>query len=250
MVSNKEIQALRAAIATLYTTFFQYGLRPHIEGCPHCVSDDDQRRLRSKPLRELTVNDLDYYSFKAMTTWGTEHDFKYFLPRLFELLAFEWQAFTMPEALVGKLQYAGWRDWRKSEQQAIEDYFMSLWRVILTSFPYSPNAGECLCSMGQALDNLEPFLDVWRRSDSTAALRHLADYVCENGRLLYKKGKLSNAFWEGREEQMQQVVRWLADPLTVQMLERGFFQYASEPFADELAEAVDKLSWLQKVRNL
>ena len=29
---------------------------------------------------------IDYYGFKALTTWGDERDFRWFMPRLFELL--------------------------------------------------------------------------------------------------------------------------------------------------------------------
>jgi hypothetical protein len=42
---------------------------------------------------------------------------------------------------------------------------------------------------------------------------------------------------------MRQAINWLMEPTTVQQLEDAFFQYAAEPFAAELSQAVDNLIW-------
>ena len=78
--------ALAAALERLYLVFRSYGLKPHIEGCPCCVYDEDQDRVRSRSLRALTAEDFDTYASKALTTWGDADDLRHFLPRLLELV--------------------------------------------------------------------------------------------------------------------------------------------------------------------
>ena len=46
--------ALQEAIGQLYSVFAPYPLRRVVEGCPHCVSVADEKRLHEAPLRALT----------------------------------------------------------------------------------------------------------------------------------------------------------------------------------------------------
>ena len=64
-----------------------------------------------------------------MTTWGTEEDFKHFLPRLLELVTAEESITDVvdSEVLLGKLAYADWTHWPSEEQKAVNDYLNALW---------------------------------------------------------------------------------------------------------------------------
>ncbi|MEM8677684.1 MAG: hypothetical protein AAGF83_28070, partial [Cyanobacteria bacterium P01_G01_bin.67] len=93
---------LKQAIADLYEVFEPYHLNSHIVGCPCCVTDDDQKSIRSKILRQLTAEDLNHYAFNAIFTWGEIDDFKHFLPRLLELTAFE-PKFFWSDTVITKL---------------------------------------------------------------------------------------------------------------------------------------------------
>ena len=73
---------------TLYETFKSYRLTGQIPKCPcGCISEKMEIKIYSKPLHELTKEDLVFYLGKAMTTWGEVRHFKHFLPRIFELIA-------------------------------------------------------------------------------------------------------------------------------------------------------------------
>ncbi|MEM1321090.1 MAG: hypothetical protein AAGG75_12625 [Bacteroidota bacterium] len=73
-------------IDLLYQTFAAYSLNGKIDKCPcGCISEEEEQKIYSKPLRALTVEDIGFYSNKAMTTWGEEADYKHFLPRIIEL---------------------------------------------------------------------------------------------------------------------------------------------------------------------
>jgi hypothetical protein len=52
---------LKSAIEGLYRTFSRYPLPPHVDGCPHCVSDADHALLYSKDLRDLGPKELERY---------------------------------------------------------------------------------------------------------------------------------------------------------------------------------------------
>jgi hypothetical protein len=98
----------------------------------------------------------------------------------------------------------------------------------------------------QAEDDLRPFLDRWRADESEAAVRHLAGFVDWNAHDLLKSGRLANAFWQGRDGQMRQVMDWLLDPSTGQTLERAFFRFADAELAGVLSQAVERLDWVRQ----
>ncbi|HZS10473.1 MAG TPA: hypothetical protein VFD58_36935 [Blastocatellia bacterium] len=252
MSAAESVKALRDAIEGLYTAFSHYPLRPHVEGCPCCVETSDQETIRARPLRKLTGQDLEKYAFKAVTTWGSEADWKHFLPRLFELLASGPMDWDIPEEIIiGKLDVSAWYYWPAPEREAVTAYLMALWQAALSSYPCFMHSdihwacvGEvdaCLCSIGQAVRQMTPFLEVWEGDESAPALRHLAKFIYENAGTLGKRRALSNAFWKGRAVQMRQVVDWLLSPRRAATLEEAFFRYSDEPFAGEFSTAVDQL---------
>jgi hypothetical protein len=109
---------MRVSTENLYNVFAKYRLRPDIEACPCCVTPPDKKNLQKKKLEDLTTNDLRKYVFKAVTTWGTESDFKYFLPRILELL----EEFDDINQIFIKLQGIHWEAWPSQEKEAIVAY--------------------------------------------------------------------------------------------------------------------------------
>jgi hypothetical protein len=242
-------QALNAAIKGLYRTFARHKLHGPVVGCPHCTSSADDRQLRSKPLHNLTGDDLERFAFKALTTLGTVDDFKHFLPRLLEIAAELEVGSTNFEIVLGKLCDGDSTHWPDTERAAIEQYFIALWRYVLAAFPSSLDASTCLCGIAQAVDDLTPFLSEWQLNASLPALRHLTDFIGQNANEVMKHRKLRNAFWNGRERQMQQVLDWLGHPNISSRLEEAFFQQSTEPMGAELSEAVNYLAWMPKASD-
>ncbi len=148
---------MAAALETLYSVFSGYPLARKIKGCPCCVSDEDKTLLHIRPLRELTAEDLSRYAFKALTTWGTENDFKHFLPRLLELAAdpYDLSGEIDVEVLFGKLSYAKWRNWPLEEQQAVGLYFSALWQWLLTLPLEEWVLEDYLSAVGRAGEDLD-----------------------------------------------------------------------------------------------
>lgn len=126
MTRTAEWGALQAATEALYHVFASYPLRDVIEGCTHCVDASDNALVHSKPLRELSDDDLHIFlSNNASDTWGDEVDLKHFLPRLLELVSLRvaGQPCLLDAELVGAaIRRRGYSSWSEAEQQAIIRY--------------------------------------------------------------------------------------------------------------------------------
>lgn len=203
-------QQLAEAIEGLYRTFARYPLRPSMDGCPHCVHEADQARLRSRPLRLLSIDDLSKYAFKALSTWGDEEDFRHFLPRLFQIASRETIALVDPEILFGKLPYADWRTWPLAEQQALEQYFVALWEYVLVTREPDPwtHTDTYLCAIAQAIAPLHPYLMRWKTHPHPLAHAHLVAFIEQCGETLGTADKYS--FWGTHPAAITEVLAWLA----------------------------------------
>lgn len=236
---------LGEAIQELYRVFKPYQVRRHPEGCPCCVSNADKRRLFSKPLAELSPEDLGRFAWKVLTTWGSVEDLKHFLPRLLELMAWDECTPFEREVLFGKLSLGGWTAWPDRERESVEKYLNAVWEDCLTSEAGSVWLDELLCGLGHAVDNLNPFLTFWMNSRVSTAYANVVSYIDWNTASLLKRRHLTNSFWSDADQQMSQVVDWLASPATIRALEAVFSENPSSSFSDDLAGAIDRLSNLQ-----
>lgn len=232
-------QELEGASEALYRAFAPYA-GAHLEGCPHCVSFGESAALRRAPLRALGA-ELDRYLFKAMTTWGTEEDFKHFVPRLVERYAQGTDAWL----LCDKLAYAGWRSWAEPERAAVERYFLVLWRAELEAYgPPLPGRGLLETMLTLDLDlapyDLRTKLEAWRSDPSRDAAQSLASFVLDHGMALFwPSPSVERALlFRARPEVAAEVCAWLLEPTTRTRLEASYFEHGDA----SLARAFD---WLE-----
>src|SRR5215475_3349421 len=110
---------VEALINQLYSVFGAYP-RPHdFAACECCMSADEKSVLLTKPLRELTADELTEYAADAFLTVGELLDFKYFLPRIFELAMHDEFLWPDAEVVMGKLSLAQWLEWPLEEQAVV-----------------------------------------------------------------------------------------------------------------------------------
>ena len=179
-------EELRQAVEALYATFACYPLRDEIAGCPCCIDENDQARIRSKRLRELTAEDLSPFASHVPHLWGEPEDLKHFLPRILELLP-EWMhMWPDPEVVGASLRRSGCQNWPDAERKVVQDYLLVWWRSFVAG-ESEWDVNTAICAVGQVIDDLAPFLAVWNPPPDFD--------VC-------------NAFWDERPEQMAQVQRW------------------------------------------
>jgi hypothetical protein len=233
---------LRDAIEGLYAAFARYRVET-LSGCPCCTSEEHGRVLASKPVRALTPDDLLRYAFKAMSTWGTVEDFKHFLPRVFELAIADDPNWPPVEIVLGKLSYGKWRQWPERERQALGAFLRALWSEMLGCYPFAIKSDSCLCAIGQAEEEVAPYLDQWAVEEGEAAAMHLADFIDWNAGCLSNKPRrveLVNAFWRDRPRQAEQVLAWVLDAARGQQLEAAFFRAADPIVQSHLSAAIDQ----------
>lgn len=218
-------------IEVLYEVFRPYRLRTAIDGCLHCVTAGMSEELLSTPLRQLTAKQLSSFSLKAMTTWGTQQDFKHFLPRLLELAYIDPLELDWLEAFFGKLEMASWREWPASERMAIEEYLQQWWSTVLArprKYAFDESADSVLCALSRTGVDLQRFLDRWAGDESESSLQHLCVFVLNNYESIRKKQRPVNSFWSLGSPGENVVVSWLESTVVSERIRRDEDRIPSE----------------------
>ena len=210
------------AVNNLYTVFAHYRLGNDRDGCDCCVGPGHWAELTAKPLRELTYDDLERYSRKAMTTWGSIQQFKHFLPRLLELTIEYRDDFLDLAVVFGKLSYADWKAWPYREQDAIDAFFDEYWQFQIAepiSGAFEDAIDTVLCAISNASPSVQRFLDSWIATRTDDSVRHLASFILNNDKTLIKKGQLSNSFWNRSSTPHSETVAWLLSDAVLEYLD-------------------------------
>lgn len=205
-------ELLENAVRALYRTFHRYRIDNSFEGCSCCVSQTQSDQLIKKGLHSLSADDLRHYAMKAMTTWGTVRDFKYFLPRVLELVVYDSDEFEL-EILFGKLKYAHMQAWDSDERLAVENFLLAYWRSELVKPPigsHDMKIANVLSGLAAARESVAPYLDVWAaRMHNQNAISHLVAYILNVDIHSLAKGRPSRAFIGLRGVAADEVLHWL-----------------------------------------
>jgi hypothetical protein len=230
---------LAAAVDRLYVAFSGVHRPSVIEYCSCCFSADEERALLAPvALRQLSVDVLRPYAFDVLLTVGDIDDFRYFLPRILEVACTV--GFNGPdlEPLAGRLARAQWLDWPAAEQVAVRDVLSALWATTLAAFPGEWDVDTVLCALGNAEEDLRPYLAQWmaelRRSPASA---HLLDFLRYGARRNIAGWELTNAFWGSKGGPVE---AWLAGT-DVRRAVADAFTVTEEEFALQVLADVNDL---------
>ena len=236
---------LREAIEQLYIVFAKYPSNPKMDISP--LFQDQlapwNQLIASKPLRELSVDDLNKYSFKAMTTWGDARDFKHFLPRIFELLAElsnDMSGFDVWVTL-NKLNYGDFKNWPQNEQVVVHRFLLALWQKLLLEPSDAIDAyfENYFPAIANVYPDFNQMLQLWTAADNQHASRRLADFVCRNERKVLKKQVLPG--YEVMPHQGKLFLMWLRSPAVLDKLKQTA-PAESYPYIDlELIPVIQQL---------
>lgn len=209
---------MQSEIEDVYRVFARYPRPERVEGCQHCVTEDDHRDLLGAPLRELDAERLRRYSHKALNTWGDVDDLRHFLPRLLELSL---RGDADLHGLFAKLGQAGWTDWPEDERASLRACLSVWWELGLTEEERGHAPWTTLAESGE---DPGPYLESWWGRSTPRALWTLVELV----------GEVAHTAPRDRDER---VVAWLAT--TRGWMEEAFFE-VSETGRVELAEALSE----------
>jgi hypothetical protein len=232
--------SLEDAAERLYDAFGDVPRPRRVEGCPHCTGPDEDLPLVSRRLRELSAEDLSRYAFKAMSTWGTEADFRYFAPRVLDLTATGAMAWPGFEIVCGKLDQAGLRTW--TQQPAVEEFLRAFWTATLLRFPASVPVSEVIGGIATVAPDLSPYLAEWERLDTVACVRHLREAAESELSSLRPGWRLAaTGAVTGSAGRLRQ---WLTTGAAADAVIARALQADDEELLDQLTQAHDALSHL------
>lgn len=200
---------LEEAIREVYDAFKDVAKPTRIDHCTHCHTDEEYQALLTKPLRQLSPDELSRYSSSAMKTAGEEQDFCYFLPRILEISVTHRSWWPAREVIAGAIQEAGYASWSQLRQKAVLRVFATAFTDLLTSECSGDGGsdfGSWLCTLAILGADLAPFLAKIAASDG-----HLICFYEDNAQPLIK-GRITKGFWDEAPRQRELIVAWFRSP--------------------------------------
>jgi hypothetical protein len=235
-------ERLQENIEQLYAVFSKYPGNVQMKGSPlYGDLEKWNRDLFSKPLRELTADDLSRFSGKVITTWGEVNDLKHFLPRILELTALLKPPY-MIWVTFDRFEMSGWKSWPAEEYEAIKTYMLCLWDNLLSdeSEKAEWEFDNYFSTLAHFYPGFEDLLAAWNKNTSKAATKHLGKYVYDQKYILFNKKYISGL--HNKNENIKAFQSWLLSDQVIGRLEQGYFLYANEEFAETLSWAEKMLS--------
>lgn len=177
-----------------------------IEGCPCCIDTRGTDILLTSPRRSLSGDQLWRYITGAYLTVGSDLDFRYLLPRIFELAATE--PYEVPDAqiILGKLGRADWATWPSVEREALAQFFPAWFQYAMERELAGDPDDICaslpegvLCGIALANLPLADFLVVMTDDRYAPILRKLREW----------SGRECAGFWEDAPEALAEYQRAL-----------------------------------------
>jgi hypothetical protein len=197
---------LAQTIEDVYQAFSDVPKPDTIAFCDCCIDEEQVDLLLSKPLRELSPDELRKYSGSVFLTCGDVADFLYFLPRILEIQVAEHYSVPDPEFVTRAINESGFHPaWKDAHRQAVLNFFDELINSLVSAEAADGYAIDSwICALGRLDLDLAQFLN--RIAEHGPAL--IAFYEINKKRLA-QAGRLSNPFWGNGEEQ---VIAWFTSP--------------------------------------
>ena len=173
------------AIEHLYTVFACYRRPSRLDASPARDPVKILGDLTSVPLRELPADSLGAYAGHAMTTVGSDCEYRHFLPRIIELsiTPHGWMGLE-PEQIAGNLNYGRWRTWPADAQEAIVRAFKASWITTRVQMPgdfefgdIPSGAVDALCALAILDVDIASLLACWTVPGSADEARQMAEHI-------------------------------------------------------------------------
>lgn len=192
---------LTQAIEGLYAAFRDQPPARAIEGCRHCLDDEEIAILLRTPLRAITEQQLTPYASSVFLTLGSVSDFLYFLPRILEVSATDDNWYPLPEIVGRAIANTKPDTWSTARRSALEQLLHAIIEGAIESRDYD-KLDSWLCAIGRMGLPVEPYLNLVEASRDA-----VLGYFCQNATEL-QEGRLANAFWELPNQAHETIVEW------------------------------------------
>jgi len=238
----KGVLSLQDAINAAYSAFSDVPRPTAMDASPVKNHAEIEKAVRPVGLRELTSEDLGYYSASAMTTIGDASDFQYFLPRILDISTREAGSYGFePWLIVHKLNYANWDSWPAAKRAAVFDVFRSAFLFTAHLHPDNyPEVHEWLTGLMLLGEYPEPYVAVWKHGDPMPSLLQFAaavNWYCPSSDDREGIEDFSDAV-------QKRIIGWLKEPGTRALIEEGLSR-ASDQDEWKFQLALSKLDGLR-----
>jgi hypothetical protein len=207
-----------SAIERLYEVFGAYRFRQSMPCCvPHCFDQAEIDALGMRPLRDLDPDELHRFARQLLLTCGETQDFKYFLPRLLELIVRTRPEFVDAQIIVGKLPTAAWHTWSSVERAAVNASLEAWWRLELHRDDITLE--DCLAALCCSGNDPRAYLRFWRDLEPTRYAVMLARFVNRHLTTILA-GRSFNVFVSAQST--RDIAAFLREPETRQRFESAF----------------------------
>ncbi|MBO9659580.1 MAG: hypothetical protein J7527_12225, partial [Chitinophagaceae bacterium] len=230
---------LKNAIDNLYSTFSIYPGNRKMQASPlYNEVDKWNHLLFSKPLRQLSSDDLSNFLLKAISTWGKLTDLKHFLPRILELIA-SGDPLCDTDTVYQKLLYANWKSWESSEQDVINEFDLALWENLFSDEDAQPAhiIQEVFTSLLLIHPDIRQLLDIWMKNDSLNSISSLTDYffIHDNVSILSRDNS-------GIDSHVIDVLKqWIISDNMLSKLSNAFFLFEDPEIQQQISYAIKLL---------
>jgi hypothetical protein len=208
--------SIQHAVENVYEAFRGVPRPTSVDGCPCCIDRKGISILLSKPLRDLSPDDLTHYAASAFLTVGAVEDYLYFLPRILEILTIRQGWWPDPEVVTRAIHTAGFHSWPDSRRKALMRCFEEVIDDLLATEDSGFEIDSWICALGRLHVNLAPFLT--RIAMNKA---RLIEFYEVNSQPLVD-GRLRNGFWDEASEEHNQVVEWFRSAEIQKSIETGY----------------------------
>ena len=236
---------LKRAIAKACEAFARYKLGGRITvcRCPSCVGPEQERSLVKTPRDQISPELLAEYTHSAHS-WDERvaEDFRYLLPRYFELIAIgHTPSHFGSEMALDRLANVAYREmWPQVEADAIDEFFLALFQSrLLTAATFVEDtsgqsafareeAEAVLCGVAQAGGEVTSLLALWDSIVTRDTDLRLARMIVSSNSA---RNELSNSWWGHLNKPhvlraQEKVFAWLAREVVRERLENACLREA------------------------
>ncbi len=189
---TKDVQE---TITNLYEVFSKYPLNESMEASPLYSKEKVAKwnqSISTKPLREMSGDELSFIAFKVGYTWGNEKDYKHFLPRFLELIAEYKEGLIESFIVFKKLSYFLWQNWDEKEQHVVQMFLNSFWLQLLNDERLPYQFEDHFISMFQLYDQPELLLAEWYNAESLASIKQFCDFIIDREHGINRRSEISS----------------------------------------------------------
>ncbi len=247
-VMEKEMKEI---IQKGYNLFAGYKLNGRLDVCPCCMSEVEQEQLLSVQVEKLPLALLSVYNTSAMPEEIEAVEYKYFLPRLLELInEFNFPAHSI-EITLSRMAYLRPGEWSIEEAAFLEEYMKSFFKKCLAKYPAADfeDMEAVIIMLSKTGFDISWTIEMWKEAKGFGALMHFVQTI-SSGVKVNRQGNfiVDNPF---ADDSIRFLNEWLNDKVTIlnfksRIEELLVMQNYTGAFVTEINEVYETLSCLDK----